>query len=91
MSSAQDGCPCDYSVPTMAELLLDEFEPFTLYGWGGTSILSPVSPVFVLILAGAAWSSFFRRSYLGKSDWLIGKEQLVLSAKGKERGIGSPE
>lgn len=56
-------------MPTMGELLLDEFEPFTVYVWDGTPILSPVSPVFVPILAGAAWRSFFRRSYVGKSDW----------------------
>lgn len=33
--------------------LLDAFEPITVYVWDGTSILSPVSPLFVLTLVGA--------------------------------------
>lgn len=76
VSSTHKGHHCYYSITALAGLLLEEFEPFTIYVLGDISFLSPV---FGLILAGAARSSLLRRSYLG----LAGKEQL---GRSEQRG-----
>lgn len=68
VSSTHKGHHCYYSITALAGLLLGEFESFTIQGLGGITFLSPV---FGLILAGAAQSSLLRGATWG----FAGKER----------------